>query len=95
RRKATELFDIRFGTIFHETIYDVFQTLSDMVKEAHHRGDVEQLKKIYEYAEWCSNQRAEDLWNAAGVFFYEHLVDVTKLLTKQFLIGLSQEYFAN
>ncbi|MBP1967903.1 hypothetical protein J2Z65_007220, partial [Paenibacillus aceris] len=26
RRKATELFDIRFGTIFHETIYDVFQT---------------------------------------------------------------------
>ncbi|NHW38027.1 hypothetical protein GQF04_26325 [Paenibacillus aceris] len=69
------MFDIRFGTIFHETIYDVFQTLSDMAKESHHCGDVEQLKKIYEYAEWCSNQRAEDLWNAAGVSFYEHLVD--------------------
>lgn len=75
RRKATELFNIRFGPTQHETIYDVFRTLLRLVKEAHNRGDEDQLKKIYEYAEWCSNQRADDLWNAAGVSFYEHLVD--------------------
>ncbi|ULL16521.1 hypothetical protein DVH26_19995 [Paenibacillus sp. H1-7] len=75
RRKATELFNIRFGPTQHETIYDVFRTLLGLVKEAHNRGDEDQLKKIYEYAEWCSTQRADDLRNAAGVSFYEHLVD--------------------
>ena len=34
-----------------------------------------ELQKIYGYAEWCFRQKAKDLWNAAGVAFYEHLGD--------------------
>jgi hypothetical protein len=33
------------------------------------------LRKIYGFAEWCFEQKAKDLWNAAGVAFYEHLFD--------------------
>jgi len=40
---------------------------------AHQENDNEKLKRIYDFAEWCLNQKEKDLWNAAGVSFYEHL----------------------
>ncbi len=32
---------------------------------------------MFGFAEWCAEQQAKALWNAAGVCFYEHLFDGT------------------
>lgn len=77
RRKAIEAFpDLRKE--FEDpdtTIYGVFFELLPRAREAHTRQDIAELKRIYGFAEWCFHQQAEDLWNAAAVAFYEHLVD--------------------
>jgi hypothetical protein len=77
RRKVIELFpDLRRE--FEEpdcTIYTVFFELLPRVRTAHENGDIETLRRIYGFAEWCFQQKAKDLWNAAGVAFYEHLFD--------------------
>jgi hypothetical protein len=77
RRKAIE----SFPDLQHEfqkpdtTIYQVFFELLPRVRDAHERDDTEELQRIYGFARWCLQQRAKDIWNAAGVAFYEHLVD--------------------
>ena len=77
RQRAIELFpDLREDFEDSDTtIYDVFCELLPRVREAHARDDNEELRRIYSYAEWCMHQDAHDIWNAAGVAFYEHLVD--------------------
>jgi hypothetical protein len=40
-------------------------------------------------AEWCSAQRAKDLWNSAGVGFYEHLFDSHRSLWPEMVRWLS------
>jgi hypothetical protein len=57
------------------TVYSLFFDLLPMLREAHDAGDTELLGRTYGFAEWCSQQPAKDLWNAAGVAFYEHLFD--------------------
>ncbi|MFC0517504.1 hypothetical protein ACFFGT_25050 [Mucilaginibacter angelicae] len=57
------------------SIYGVFIELLPSTVTAHRNNDTEQLKKNYDFAEWCFRQKATDLWNAAGVTFYEHLGD--------------------
>src|SRR5688572_12596252 len=57
------------------TPYTVFTELLFLLKQAHDRGDVERLRKIYNYAEWCFRQKEQKLWKAAWVSFYEHLGD--------------------
>lgn len=57
------------------SIYEVFFELLPASREAHKTGDIEALHRIYGFAEWCFEQKAKDLWNAAGVAFYEHLFD--------------------
>jgi len=57
------------------SIYDVFMALLPATVVAHSSNDVWQLKSSYEFAEWCFTQKAKELWNAAGVCFYEHLGD--------------------
>lgn len=57
------------------SIYEVFFTLLGETVHAHRNNDIAKLKEYYAFAEWCLNQRAKDLWNAAGVAFYEHLAD--------------------
>ena len=56
-------------------VYMAFFDLLPMVREAHQTGDAERLRRIYGFAEWCFDQKAKDMWNAAGVGFYEHLFD--------------------
>lgn len=77
RRKAVEAFpDLRRA--FEQpdtTIYQVFFELLPRVQTAHARTDELELQRIYDFARWCLHQKADDLWNAAGVAFYEHLVD--------------------
>jgi len=57
------------------SIYLAFTDLNAMCQEAHERGDDATLRAIYDFAAWCARQEEEDLWNAAGVSFYEHVVD--------------------
>lgn len=84
RRKAIESFpDLRWE--FEQadtTIYEVFFELLPRVCDAHVRGDLEELRSIYEFAQWCFQQKSKDLWNAAGVAFYEHLVDEPTTLSE-------------
>ena len=63
--------------------YTVFMELLPLLKQAHNDNDIERIEKIYNYAEWCSQQKDKDLWNAAGVSFYEHLGD-NELVFSQF-----------
>jgi hypothetical protein len=62
--------------------YDLFHQLRVMADQAHQRGDEQELQKIYAYAEWASRQRAKDLWNPAGVAFYEHIVENPATMTR-------------
>lgn len=57
------------------SIYDVFIEMLPAVVEAHKEKDATKLEKIYGFAEWCFLQKEKELWNAAGVSFYEHLGD--------------------
>ncbi len=77
RRKALELFPderpyIQDG---ETTIYQLFFLLLPRCRQAHKNGNTKELEKIYGFAEWCFRQRAQNMWNAAGVAFYEHLGD--------------------
>jgi hypothetical protein len=77
RRKAIDAFpDLRRDFEQPDTsIYDVFIELLARVRDAHARADEPELRNIYDFARWCLHQKADDLRNAAGVAFYEHLVD--------------------
>jgi hypothetical protein len=77
RRKAIALFPTLRRDLQRRdfSIYMVFFDLVPMVREAHESGNRELLRRIYGFAEWCFNQKAKDIWNAAGVAFYEHLFD--------------------
>ena len=80
RRKAIGLFpDLRSELNDREYgIYQLFSDLRPMVREAHDSGQHEMLRRIYGFASWCLDQNAKDVWNAAGVSFYEHLFDDRK-----------------
>jgi hypothetical protein len=77
RRRALELFP-RFRRELNNAEYtmsSLFGDLKPLLRDAHRAGDTEVLRRIYAFAEWCSQQTAKSLWNAAGVTFYEHLFD--------------------
>ena len=82
RRKALELFpDLRPEIEAPDTtIHEIFFELLPRCRAAHDRDDASELKKIYGFAEWCASQKTKDLWNAAGVAFYEHLADSNRTL---------------
>jgi|LSQX01.3.fsa_nt_gb dihydrofolate reductase len=77
RRKALETFyELRcYFDDKDDTIYSVFLALLPELSKAHKQGNIQLITKIYDFAEWCLNQKDKNLWNAAGVGFYEHLVD--------------------
>ncbi len=57
------------------SVYMLFFELVPMVREAHRTSNTDLQRRIYEFAEWCFSQEEKDLWNSAGVAFYEHLFD--------------------
>jgi hypothetical protein len=63
--------------------YTVFSELLALLEQAHIDNDIIKIKNIYDYAEWCSQQKDQKLWNSAGVSFYEHLCD-NELIFSQF-----------
>jgi len=77
RRRALELFpDLKSELNSPDyTVYSLYVDLLPAVIEAHRAGNDDRLSAIYGYAAWCARSSAKDLWNAAGVSFYEHLFD--------------------
>lgn len=57
------------------SIYHLFFALGPLVSKAHRATNDEFLVRAFGFAEWCARHRAKHLWNAAGVAFYEHLLD--------------------
>jgi len=62
-----------------DSIYLAFSTLYDTLRSAVARRDKDLIRRCFEFAEWCYAQEEKDLWNAAGVSFYEHLADDTSI----------------
>lgn len=91
RRKALALFpEFRDETQRPDfSVYQVFFRLLPMLREAHDANDEESLRRIYGFAGWCFDQKAKDLWNSAGVAFYEHLFDSHPKLWREFVKWLS------
>jgi hypothetical protein len=75
------------------TPYTVFMELLPVVRQAHIEKDNNRLAKIYSYAAWCFRQKDEKLWNAAGVSFYEHLVDTAETF-EQFTNWITIDVYA-
>jgi hypothetical protein len=77
RRKAIECLPQLKKEFEHpdNSIYNVFSEMLSALVIAYKEQDNEKINRIYGFAEWCLNQKEKDLWNAAGVAFYEHLGD--------------------
>jgi hypothetical protein len=79
RRRAIESFpELRQELNDRDEIpnpYRLWMELLWLWSNAHHCGDDEILDRIYDYADWCFQQRAKDLWNSVAVCFYEHVLD--------------------
>jgi len=95
QQKALELFPDLQPDIEEDdaNIYTLFFEILPRCLVAHVNDDTEELRKIYGYADWCFHQEEKDLWNAAGVAFYEHLVD-EPLTREQIPLRLTPEIFA-
>ncbi len=97
RRKVLALFpDLRREAERPDfNAYSAFFELLPRVRTAHESGDTETLRRIYGFAEWCLSQPAKELWNPAGVSFYEHLFDGHRSLWPDIVRWLSPRVLAD
>ncbi len=79
RKLAIELFPDWKGIYEapEETVWFVLHDLHSQVIDAHTNNNIDLLKRIYKFAEWCHSQKEVDpeIWKAAYAGFYEHLVE--------------------
>ena len=79
RELAVQLFPERKGVYEdpNERVWFVLFDLHDSVVAAHEANDIDMLRKIYTFAEWCHSQKESnpEIWEAAYMAFYEHLVE--------------------
>src|SRR5689334_15982975 len=61
------------------TPYQLFFDLVPLVLEAHRKHENDFPRRAYGFAEWCLSQESKDLWNSAGVAFYEDLIKEREL----------------
>ncbi|RFS22380.1 hypothetical protein DVR12_11235 [Chitinophaga silvatica] len=92
RHKALEIMPRFKREIEDNDIYTAFMLLLSETQEAHDNDNKLQLRKYYDYAEWCFRQNDKNLWNAAGVVFYEHLLDHSKTL-KEFAKWVKKDIY--
>jgi hypothetical protein len=59
----------------HKTPMLLFFDLMPVFRDAYRSDDQSKLLRIFAFAEWCARHPNKDIWNAAGVAFYEHLFD--------------------
>jgi len=57
------------------SIYLAFGTIFGLVVDAARDSNDDLLGRCFAFAQWCFDQEEKDLWNSAGVSFYEHLAD--------------------
>jgi hypothetical protein len=58
------------------TIYEAFFWIKDAAFEAHAANDIDKLRRIYTFADYCATQRrSASVTNAVWTVFYEHLMD--------------------
>jgi hypothetical protein len=78
RRRAIETFPELDAELRNSSetfsVYALWFELLPLVRQAHRDSDDDLLRRIYGFAEWCSEQQGE-LSNAVAVSFYEHLFD--------------------
>jgi hypothetical protein len=55
--------------------YQLFFDLLPFAQDSHRLRNEDALFRVYGFAEWCLHQKSKDLWNPAGVCFYENLFD--------------------
>src|SRR5712691_1137256 len=65
----------RFKSKDWSTVYQLFFDLLPFTQDSHRLRNDHGLFRAYGYAEWCLHQKSKDLWNAAGVCFYEDPFD--------------------
>lgn len=58
-----------------DSIYDLILEMKVRLRALHEADDIEQLARIYAFAEWCSSHGDYYLSNAADASFYEDLFD--------------------
>ena len=73
--------------------YSAFFDLLPRVRKAHLADDHDMLCRIYGFAQWCFDQPNPELWNPAGVCFYEHLFDSHPKLWPEIVRWLSPKVF--
>src|SRR5262249_43526348 len=74
REAAARLPELWVDHFVRDSPYTFFAFLLEFVRRAHDASDDDRLARAYGFARWCFGQGG-DLWNAAGVSFYEHLFD--------------------
>jgi len=76
RRKAAALFpDLMQEPSNRESLCLLFTELVARTHQAHRTNDLAFLRRAYGFAEWCLLQPQKNLWNPAGVVFFEHILD--------------------
>ena len=66
--------DVNEGTFEKKpSTYTFFGYLRRACWEAHEANDSQRLCKIYAFAHWAFDHPSQDLWNPAGVTFFEDL----------------------
>ena len=76
RRKAVLLFpELKADAKDWTSAYQLFFDLLPFVMDSHRLRNEDALFRVYGFAEWCLHQKSKELWNPAGVCFYEHLFD--------------------
>jgi hypothetical protein len=78
RRRALELFpDLRDELNSREEIFSVYALwfrLLALAEDAHRVRDEQRLTAMYDFAVWCFDQPAQELWNSVAVAFFEPLL---------------------
>ena len=57
------------------TVYDAFSEVSSAFQAALVTHDLTRIDALLGFGEWALRQRAEHVWNPAGVRFLEHIFD--------------------
>jgi hypothetical protein len=58
-----------------KSLMQFFFVFLPMVRDAHRAKNEALLYRAHAFADWCMRQPEQDIWNPAGVAFYEHIFD--------------------
>jgi hypothetical protein len=61
-----------------DSLMQLFFILRPAAQAAHRKHDEEFLFRAYAFAQWCASQPEREIWNPAGVAFFEHVFDDAK-----------------